>query len=72
MIRNNKRLYESIMRDVAKTVKRYLNENIEDDSNRFYDQTMKFYDSWPNLSRKIIERLISKGSITDGMDFDDA
>ena len=72
MIRNNKRLYESIMRDVTKTVKRYLNENIEDDSNRFYDQTMKFYDSWPNLSRKIIERLISKGSITDGMDFDDA
>ena len=41
-------------------------------SNRFYDQTMKFYNSWPDLSRKIIERLISKGSITDGMDFDDA
>ena len=25
--RNNKRLYESIMRDIAKTVKRHLNEN---------------------------------------------
>ena len=27
MKRNNKRLYESIMKDVAKTVKRHLNEN---------------------------------------------
>ena len=25
--RNNRRLYESIMRDVAKTVKKHLNEN---------------------------------------------
>jgi len=29
MIRNNKRLYESIMKDVAKTVKRCLNEDDE-------------------------------------------
>ena len=29
--RNNKKLYESIMRDVAKTVKRHLNENIDID-----------------------------------------
>jgi len=27
MIRKKKRLYESIMRDVAKTVKKHLNEN---------------------------------------------
>jgi galactitol-specific phosphotransferase system IIB component len=26
LVENNKRLYESIMRDVAKTVKKYLNE----------------------------------------------
>jgi len=80
MIRNtNKKLYESIMRDVAKTVKLYLNEKFEDEDYvenpkyyRFYDQTMEFYDSWPDLSTKIIERLISNGSITDGMEFEDA
>ena len=27
LVENNRRLYESIMRDVAKTVKRHLNES---------------------------------------------
>ena len=31
-INNKRRLYESIMRDVAKTVKKHLNENINTDS----------------------------------------
>ena len=28
---SNKKLYESIMKDVAKTIKKHLNENVEDD-----------------------------------------
>ena len=40
---SNRRLYESIMRDVAKTIKRHLNEKAID-KNAFYDDTMAFYD----------------------------
>ena len=44
MIRkNNKRLYESIMKDVARTVKRHLNEKAID-INAFYDQKPNNYD----------------------------
>ncbi len=40
MIRNNRKLYESIMRDVAKTVKKRLNENINNyDLNWFINNT---------------------------------
>ena len=42
--RNNKRvLYESIMRDISKTVKRHLNEKVID-INAFYDQKPNNYD----------------------------
>ncbi len=69
---SNKRLYESIMRDITKVVKRHLNESIVEQDN-FYDYSMEFYNDWINhISRDVIEKLISNGSITDGMDFDDA
>ena len=70
--RNNRRLYESIMRDIARTVKRQLNESIVEQDN-FYDYTMEFYNDWlDHISREVIENLISQGKITDGMDFYEA
>ena len=42
MIRNNKRLYESIMRDVAKIMKKYLNES--ENNNLFEFNISKFND----------------------------
>ncbi len=45
--RNNKRLYESIMKDVAKAVKRHINESENKDDNDFYilnNAVNKFYE----------------------------
>jgi hypothetical protein len=70
--RNNKRLYESIMRDVAKKVKRHLYESIIEQDN-FYDYSMEFYNDWlDHISKEVIEELISSGRIKDGMDFHEA
>ena len=49
--RNNKRLYESIMRDVAKTVKRHLNEDSNKIANIIYDKIDNIKDI-KNLSNK--------------------
>ena len=69
---SNKRLYESIMRDIAKKVKRHLNESIVEQDN-FYDYSMEFYNDWlDHISREVIEELISSGRIKDGMDFHEA
>jgi hypothetical protein len=38
---NNKRLYESIMKDVAKTVKRHLNEAVSDNIETFRNRLKK-------------------------------
>ena len=69
---SNRRLYESIMRDVAKTIKRHLNEKAID-KNAFYDDTMAFYDEWlDNLCQVYINDLIHNGEIYNGMDWMDA
>lgn len=84
MRRNNKALYEQIMRNVSKEVKKTLNEfnywynrtwNVGGlgDAEDFFDKTNDFYDEW--LSTKageVIDELITAGKITDGMDWFDA
>ena len=84
MKRNNKALYEQIMRNVSKEVKKTLNEfNYWYDrtwmvggtgaAEDFFDKTNEFFDDWCSTKAgEVINELITNGQITDGMDWYDA
>lgn len=77
----NKLLYESIMRDVSKVVKKHLNENFNywDTATRtwevcddpkveeFFDNTIEFYEEWlAGEDENTIDILINTGKLSEG------
>ncbi len=71
--RNNKRaIYESIMKDVARTVKMYLNESFYFDRTSFKETSMDVYYEWLNKSDELVNKLLKKGILKQGMDFYEA
>ena len=60
--RNNKRLYESIMKDVSKTVKKQLNEEESYASRRrqFNEWMEDLYNGSGNLSQEILDLIWNK------------
>ena len=57
MKRNKKILYESIMRDVSKTIKRRLNES----TNRFYPEDWEVLETGQDVINAILEALYQSG-----------
>ena len=70
--RNNKRLYESIMKEVSRTVKMYLNESFYFDRTSFKETSMDVYYEWLNKSDELVNKLFKKGILKQGMDFYEA
>ena len=70
--RNNKRLYESIMKEVSSTVKMYLNESFYFDRTSFKETSMDVYYEWLNKSDELVNKLFKKGILKQGMDFYEA
>lgn len=70
--KNNKRLYESIIRDVAKTVKKHLNESKVNNPNVFRNISMSTYRKWLNTSDDLVNQLKKQGELYQGMDFYEA
>jgi len=71
MRRNNKALYEKIMRNVSKEVKRTLNEVYNTDTD-FYDISMEVYNNWVNSEGdNIIYKLEKRKKISRDMNDSD-
>lgn len=74
MKRNNKTLYEKIMRNVSKEVKKVLNENTTDsfDTDSFFEISMDTYYKWLKTAKDLVIKLKNRNKIYDGMDIMDA
>lgn len=78
MRKNNRALYEQIMRNIAKQVKIALNESFDEDevndfdSESFSEVSMTAYRAWLKNSENIVRQLKKEGELEPGMDFYDA